>query len=310
MDYRDRRPLLAAIGILLLLAGLAAALLGPAEIYCFYLFSPGGRFHYDGFGFGSFMFGNLATQILGYYVVASLCLPLAFGHLRLRRWARTLSLALLWIWLVVGAPLALVFFLVLVTAKDISPWVAGVALLLSAFSYLGLPWLLIRFYRGPHVRRTFERSDPRTYWTDRLPPGRLVVAGLCAFYALVLHVPILFRGLFPLFGSFVSGLDGILLLDGSIAYLALMAWGNLRGRAWAWWGALLYVALLLVSSLWTLLPATYGHILAALRFPPREVEWLAAIPVRGVHLAALVGLPLLLTLAALVRARPGRVATG
>ena len=40
-------------------------------MYCFYLFSEGGRFHYEGFGFGSFMFGNIASQIVGYYLIAA-----------------------------------------------------------------------------------------------------------------------------------------------------------------------------------------------------------------------------------------------
>lgn len=44
------------IGLLLLIIGITAAFLGPAESYCYYLFTEGGRFHYEGFGFGSFMF--------------------------------------------------------------------------------------------------------------------------------------------------------------------------------------------------------------------------------------------------------------
>ena len=49
MDYQDRSLILVFIGVVLLLLGLAAAFLGPVEMYCFYLFSEGGRFHYEGF---------------------------------------------------------------------------------------------------------------------------------------------------------------------------------------------------------------------------------------------------------------------
>jgi len=108
--YKDRSLVLALIGGFLLLVGLVAAFFGPIEMYCFYLFSEGGRFHYEGFGFGSFMFGNIACQIIGYYFIAALCIPLGYGHLKARRWARTLSLTLLECWLVVGAPLTVVFF--------------------------------------------------------------------------------------------------------------------------------------------------------------------------------------------------------
>ena len=58
------------MGLIMLLVGIGVALLGPLEIYPFYLFSEGGRFYYDGFGFGSFMFGNIAAQVLGINRVA------------------------------------------------------------------------------------------------------------------------------------------------------------------------------------------------------------------------------------------------
>ena len=67
MDHRDRTPIVVAFGLILLLIGAASAFIAALEMYCFYLFSEGGRFHYEGFGFGSFMFGNLAAQIVGYY---------------------------------------------------------------------------------------------------------------------------------------------------------------------------------------------------------------------------------------------------
>jgi hypothetical protein len=58
---------------------------GPLEMYCFYLFSEGGHFYYEGFGFGSFMFGNIASQIIGYCLIAAVCVPLGYGHLATRR---------------------------------------------------------------------------------------------------------------------------------------------------------------------------------------------------------------------------------
>ncbi len=86
MEHRDRRLVLVALGLVLLLAGIGCAFLGPVELYVFYLFSEGGRFSYDGFRFGSFMFGNIAIQVAGYYLAAAVLVPLGYGHLRLRRW--------------------------------------------------------------------------------------------------------------------------------------------------------------------------------------------------------------------------------
>jgi len=187
MDHKDRTPILVGIGILLLLIGIPTAFLGPLEMYCFYLFSAGGRFHYEGFGFGSFMFGNIAAQILGYYLIAALFIPLGYGHLKVRRWARPLSLTLLWTWLVVGIPLALTFFFILLASKELSFPAVLISAFLSAASYLIVPGLLIRFYRSQDVRLTFEAKDPTSYWIEKRPIPVLVLTALHLFYIITDH---------------------------------------------------------------------------------------------------------------------------
>jgi hypothetical protein len=304
MDYRDRRPILTVIGLLSLLVGTVAAFFGPLEMYCFYLFAEGGPFAYEGFGFGSFMFGNLALQIMGYYCIAALALPLGYSHLKARRWAGTLALTLLGSWLVVGVPLAVVFFLILVTAKELSVGAVVIAVLVLGLSYPVLPLLLIRFYRSRDVQRTLEAHDPGAYWTEQIPLPILVLSFLYVFYAVVLHVPIFFRGIFPVFGTLFYDLEGIVLLTASILWLGLLVWGTLRQRAWAWWGALCYFALLTASTILTFSTTTYAHLLARMQFPPTEVEILQGIPLQGFHLALFFGLPLVLTLAAILRAKP------
>jgi hypothetical protein len=300
MDYKDRSWILIVLGALLLLIGIAAALLGPVEMYCFYLFSEGGRFHYEGFGFGSFMFGNIACQIIGYYMIAMLFIPLGYGHLQVRRWARTLSLALLWFWLVVGAPLTVAFFFILITAKELSLAAVLIAAVLLALSYLAIPGVLIRFYQSRNVKLTFEHKDPRSYWIEELPIPILVLCSLYLFYAVVLHTPIFFNGVFPLFGVFLSDLQGILLLDIAIACLVLLIWGTLRRYIWAWWGSLIYFALITISSFLTLFQSSYADILSAMAFPPREMEILDQVPAHGSHFAVFIGIPLLLTIGAII----------
>ena len=189
-DYKDRSLILAVIGGLLLFIGIAAAFLGPAEMYCFYLFSEGGRFHYEGFGFGSFMFGNIASQIIGYYLIAMVFIPLGYGHLKKRRWARTLSLTSLWFWLVVGVPLIVVGLFILLSTKDLSPAGALIIAVFLGISYLVMPGLLIRFYQSKNVRSTFETKAPKSYWIEKLPIPILVLCSLYLFYIIVLHIPI------------------------------------------------------------------------------------------------------------------------
>jgi hypothetical protein len=300
LTYKDRSWILKFIGALLLLVGIGAAALGPAEIYCFYLFSEGGPFHYEGFGFGSFMFGNLATQIIGYYVIAILLIPLGYGHLKLRRWAREFSLTLLYSWLVLGVPLVLVFLFILFASKDLSPLAALVALALLVLSYLLFPVLLIRFYQGRDVRLTFESQDPGLHWIEQRPLPVLVLCFLLLFYIIIMHILIFFRGIFPLFGEFLFEMDGIVAIDISLLLLVWLLWGVARQRLWAWWGALIYFGLLSVSLILTLAKSSYSDILSRLSFPPTEVEALDGLPFQGVHFAVLIGIPLLLTLGAIL----------
>jgi hypothetical protein len=290
-------------GALMLAIGLVAAFFGPLEIYPFYLFSEGGRFHYDGFGFGSFMFGNIATQVLGYYIVAALLLPLGYGHVLRRRWARTLFLALVYCWLVVGAPLAIVLLFTLFSVKELGP-AAGIAVtVLVAASYAVLPWVLLRLYNGQNVRLTFETADERTYSIEKLPMPVLVLGCLFVFYAVVLHIPILFNSPFPLFGTWLSALHGTLVLDGSILCAAGLAWGTFKRMTWAWWVAIAFFGLLTVSAMTTLWRTSYSDLLSVADFPPFEMDILSAVPLRGVHVAAFVGAPLLLTVGLIIHSR-------
>jgi hypothetical protein len=303
MDHRDRRPVLVALGLVLLLAGLACAFLGPVELYVFYLFSEGGRFYYDGFRFGSFMFGNIALQVAGYYLIAAVLIPLGYGHLRLRRWARPLALALFWTWLLLGLPLLAVLFFMTVSVKSFS--IAGLAVfvLLLAFSYLALPWLAIRFYQGRNVRGTFEARDPRPSAMEERPTAILVICLLDLFFLLALHVPLLFRGLFPLFGTLLGGLEGIYLTAAAVLLLGLLLWGTWNRYRWAWWGSAAYYALLAATWIVTFARTWWADLLAWLQFSPTEVKMLSGLPLRGYEIGLFVGLPMLACLALILLSR-------
>jgi hypothetical protein len=299
----DRAVAVAIIGALLLLVGGVAAVTGPLEMYCFELFSEGGRFHYEGFGFGSFMFANIASQIVGYYLIALVFIPLGYGHLRLRRWARRLALALLWFWTVMGVPLCIAFLFALLSAKPLSPILSIAVIALTCVAYPAIPALMIRFYRSSAVQATFEKGEPGPAWIERLPVPLIVEGLLLAFYVVVLHVLILLNGAFPLFGRWVTGLPGIAIIDLVCLALVILIWGVLKQREWAWWGSLLSFTTLTVSWLFTLATSTWQDVLDALDFPAFEREFMQRVPVQGYHLAILAAAPLLLTLVAILRAK-------
>jgi hypothetical protein len=310
VERKDRSWILRAIGLLLVGVGAFAAALGPVELYIFRWFSSGGRFHYEGFGFGSFMFANMAAQILGYYLIAAVFVPLGVGHLTLRRWARPVALGLLGFWLTLGLPLILIVFAIGVASKDLS--VVGAALFAIALlvGYFVLPWVCLRFYRSRDCVLIFESRDPHPHWLETLPLSLLVLAMSYGFFALFLHIAILLNGIFPLFGRFVYGMQGATLIDATIWALVLLAWGTLRRWRWAWWGALVLLGGLTVSTIWTLWQTTYAELLAGLEFPLEELEILSGVPAQGWHLALFVGLPLVVTVGLIAYAgprwRPGR----
>jgi hypothetical protein len=300
---KDRRAIIVGIGVLLLALGAVSAFTGPAEFYCFSLFSEGGPFHYEGFGFGSFMFANIAAQILGYYLVAAVFLPLGYGHVRIRRWARTLSLAILQVWLIVGLPVIVTAVFSVLSVKNYSPLESFGFIAFLGLLYFAVPWLGIRFYRSRRVRVTFERWDLRRSRLEQIPVPVLALGFLFVFYAIVMHIPILLNGLFPLFGVLLSGLRGTMWLTASIVILGALAWGVLCRWEWAWWGSLAYFVLLGVSSTATFLRMDYAEILARMSLPAKESEILERLPLEGCHFALFVGIPVLLTLIAVFRAR-------
>jgi len=300
----DRSFIARAFGAVLLLLGLVAAVTGPIEVFPLYMFSESGRFSYEGFGFGSFMFANITVQIVGYYVAAIILIPLGYGHIRLRNWARILMRAYTCCWVILGIPLGLTLLFTLYSVKDLPRAVAiGVAICV-ALSYAVLPWLILRLYGGRNLRVTFQRETTSSTWIDRTPVPVLVLVILFLFYSVFLHIPLLFNGLFPLFGSWLSQLPGIAALDVAISVLLFLTWATASRLRWAWWADILYFALLTSSALITLLRSTFSQLLILARFPEYELQILSNMPIQAVHIAAFVGIPILATLAAILISRP------
>jgi hypothetical protein len=298
-----RRPLsFSIIGAILLLIGLAAAIVGPIEFSAFALFTKGGRFHYDGFTFGSFMFGNISWQIIGYYAIAMLCIPLGYAHLRPRRWARLIMISLLWCFLIVGIPLMVIFFLML-TVKDLSLLLSLLIIIALGAAYLLLPALLIRFYKSQNVSDVFKTLDKNSYWIERLPGPILTLGTLIIFDFFILHVPLFFNGIFPFFGKWLSGIRGYIALDISIVSLGFLVWGVLRRRVWSWWGSLLYFATITLSVTMSLFKSSLSDMLSPMRFAPTEMRLLEGIPLQGIHFIPFVAIPLLITILLLIRAK-------
>jgi hypothetical protein len=302
-DYPDCSRMLRLIGGALLLLGITAAFIGPLEVQAFYLFIEGGRFHYEGFRFGSFLFAYITAQTVGYYAIAVVCIPLGYGHLKLQRWAGAAVLTLLWFWMVAGFPLTVILYLMFLTSKATS--VAGVVLTLplTVVLFPVLPWLLILFYQGRAVQQTFAHHNPVPTWLERIPLRVRVVCIILMLYILTLFGLILVNGVFPWFGTMWTGTTGIMALDVAMLALAGLIWGLARRLALAWWLALVDFALLTLSTLITFSRYTYRDTLEAMALPPHEMEWFQDIPFIDGYPAPVVSGPLLVTLVCLLAIR-------
>ena len=92
-------------------------------------------------------------------------------------------------------------------------------------------------------------------------------------------------------------------IAGLVVCQFLLIWGAFRRRAWAWWGSLVYVASVAVSSILTLGTSSWHEILAPLDLPAFEVEKLSGMPLDGFHFAIAIGIPLIATLGLILYAR-------
>ena len=276
--HKDRGGLLRFLGGLMVLSGIGMAFAGPAEMYCFYLFSEGGPLHFEGFGFGSFMFANIAIQIAGYYAIAAIGLALGYGHLKLKRWAHPLTVTMIVVWLVIGLPLTLIALMIFIQSKDPSLLTFLIAAPVAAAIYPAAPLLLLRLYRGRDVTGTFASADPNPSHLESIPLRVRVLIGLLLFCIVALHGPILFRGLYPFFGTLLVDLTGILALDLTMLALGGLAWGLASLKPWAWWGTVIGFAGLGLSFACTFARHTVQDVLSLMRFAPVEMDALSNLP--------------------------------
>ncbi|MFH1195427.1 MAG: hypothetical protein V1720_06920 [bacterium] len=304
-DYKNNvtRYLVNFIGSLLLIIGVIAALYAPLEIYCYYLFTEGGTFHYEGFGFGSLMFGNITLQIIGYYLIAIVFIPLGYGHLKKRIWIQNISLTLLRVWLIIGLPILPMVFFIFVSTKEPSITVGILAAIFCVLIYSLIPFLLIRFYKSERLTSVLIKLDGERSIIQNYSVSILVLITLYAFYILVFHELLLFRGIFPLFGKWLTELNGVMVISSSIIFFVILILGTLNFKLWAWWAAILYFVFFTISLIATFLSSDLIQIITILKLPQKEIDAIRNVPLNGIHLSMFFGIPLFLTFCTIIISR-------
>lgn len=217
--------ILKVIGSIQLGVGFVAALYGPLEIHVFSLFARNGRFHYEGFGFGSLWFGLLVIHNLAYYIIATLLLPTGYATVRCRRWALPLSRLILWLWL--GSGIIILLNLIVLTPAILQINIARSVLflrlgLVGAFVGGGLillPLLLLRFYRWPKLTHAFASDTTPPTWVERVPLPQLILFVLLIGIMIALHLAQFFQAMFPVFGRLVLNRAGAYLISVNVVLL-------------------------------------------------------------------------------------------
>lgn len=289
------RTLIKLAGILFIIIGVFFLALAPLETYCYGFFSEGGRFSYEGFRFGSFMFANITLQIFAYYILGVIFCILGYGHFMLKEWTRILALALIDLWIIVGLPVAISVLFIFITSKEPSPIFLIIASFFMIACYFVIPFILKKVYKHRAVLEVFEIYNKDKSRLESFPPRVLVLVLLELFFLLSLQSLLLFNGIFPVLIDFINGFLGLLFIDVAVLVLVVLFIGTLKLKKWAWIGVITFFFLMTFSTIFAFLLTDYHVFLEKLNFPAFEVEKFSNIPLKGYHFACIVGIPLLLS---------------
>jgi hypothetical protein len=272
------------LGIIQLTIGLFCIVLAPAEIYSFYLFSEGGRFHYHGFEIGSFLYGLIFAQIIAYYSIGFLFLVAGYGHLKLKSWTLNLAVGSIWFWIIFGLPV-IFFFFPLLTMKDINTrYTFMIISIVAIVLIIIIPGFLLLFYKQMSVRELFVNySQPASGLSNITVRSYLLLIVYC-LYILIFHIMIFYEGLFPLFGTFLTGIKGIVAYSLSVLLMILLIYGLVKREFWSWIISICFFSLFALSSLITILNYRYTEIIELLDFPKLENDIFLKLPLKSFYL--------------------------
>jgi hypothetical protein len=210
-------------------------------------------------------FQTIAPGIVLYGMLAVALVWLGIGSMMARRWARALLLIFSWSWLVIGVVSSGVMAFVLpqtmeaVLSSNPSGQTQDAAgtktlILVMVMTVLGviyviLPAAWVLFYRSRHVKATCEAYDPIVRWTDRCPLPVIAVSLWLAFCApMMLMMAVFYKGVLPVFGTFVVGFTGSALSVILALLWGYSAWAFYRLHRHGWWIVLVSVVTFSISA--------------------------------------------------------------
>jgi hypothetical protein len=249
--YRDRGAGLVIFGVAQIILGLLAALVVPLIALSAFMarLAPG----------GTMPFARVIAGAIFYAFIAALLLALGIGSVRMKRWARALTLVTSWYWLILGtlgtvsltAVLPVTMRTALAQAQQNSAGTSSpeittgvmaviitIVIVFFAFFLILVPVAFLIFYSRNDVAETCRHRDPVERWTDRAPLP--VLGASVAFFALSLRGLItgITAPMFPFFGRYLTGIPAAAVLVALAALDLYLAVALFRLRSSGWWIAI------------------------------------------------------------------------
>ncbi|MEA3208803.1 MAG: hypothetical protein QOE70_1860 [Chthoniobacter sp.] len=281
-EFKDRRTGLVIFGVLTILLGGLCALFILLMLFGQAMAAKA----------GSPSNGQMiAPALVMYGGLAVVLVWLGIGSMMARRWARALLLIFSSSWLAVGVfAFAFMSFVLpqfmesinaanppgqaeLPAAAKALMWVIPMIVLAVVYVILPIAWVL--FYRSRHVKATCEALDPVERWTDRCPLPVIAVSLWLAFSApMMLMMAVVYKGVLPVFGTFVVGPAG-----SALCVLLALLWGY---SAWAlykldirgWWIVVASVIIFSISAFITYSRHDLMELYSLLGYPEEQIAQL------------------------------------
>lgn len=273
-QFKDRKTGLIVYGILQIIMGFFCAILIPLMLL------P----RFVGPAAGPPMNVQTLIPTMGMYaLLAVLLVCLGVGSIFARRWARTLTLVLAWMWLAVGSTALLMLVLLRLIPFDFAAQgqqippqmvmiIQVVMLGTMGFIYFFLPGIFILFYRSKHVKATCDFQDPHVRWTDQCPLPVLAMSLMLGFGAISMIFSMSYGFVLPFFGILLKGVPCGLLVLTMTLLLAYLAWATYRLKIAAWWTTLIFYITFGVSSIITFSRIGLMEYYRELNFPEEQLR--------------------------------------
>lgn len=289
-----RAVLIKFLGILFLAVGLFSLFFTPVEFTSFYPFSTGGGYHYEGFGFGSLMFAFIVFNVMAYFSIALLGIPIGVGTLRLKKWGLDLSIAFFRSIMIVGSASTISILLSSELRTILEPYRYLILLAFSLVFLIIMPYTLVRFYKNPETEALFKPETGGCF--ESQSTNSLALMLLNGFWISIFTLSIFLKGAFPLFGSFAFGREGTYLLSAAIFVLLVLSFLMFEKNKFAKYALIVCYAFLLSTFALTFSIHPTSEFLGMLNLPQYEVEnALAAFRIpAGINLGIFYGVLLII----------------